>query len=150
MGHQANISKDSQSPQPREAFGLQRFCCESSAPFCSSPTLLPSPDRQHGGRDAVWTPCTFMDCITNTHKGKRQAGHQRSLSFKLRVLLAGFIVILIYRTASGTLIHTLYEICPWNPLMLLCMTLSMYILFLSERKVTSILTFKMVQAQSLK
>lgn len=76
-------------------------------PFCSSPTLLPSPDQPQGGTDAVWTPCTFLDCITNTHKGKRQAGHQRSLSFKLWVLLAGFIVILIYRTASGMVIHTL-------------------------------------------
>lgn len=99
VGHRANISKGAQSSQPREAFALQRFCCESSAReslSAPSPTLLPSPDPQQGGRGAVWTPCAFMDCVTNTHKGKRQAGHQQSSSLKLWVLLPGCRVILIY------------------------------------------------------
>lgn len=110
VGQQASISKSSQPPQPRKLLDCKGFVVRAllhRQPFCSSPTLLPSPDRPQGERDAVWTPCTFLDCITNTHKGKRQAGHQRSLSFKLWVLLAGFIVILIYRTASGMVIHTL-------------------------------------------
>lgn len=110
VGHGPNTQRVRSHPSPGKLLGCKGFVVRAllyREPFCSSPTLLPSPDPQQGGRGAVWTPCAFMDCITNTHKGKRRAGHQRSLSFKLWVLLPGCIVILIYGTASGMVIHTL-------------------------------------------
>lgn len=73
VGHRANISKGAQSSQPREAFALQRFCCESSA---LQRAFLPLP--QH-----------FSHLLTRSREEEALFGHHAPSWAALQILTKG-------------------------------------------------------------